>query len=619
MIVGMSLGEATGAVEDERVFELLRDEGQAHAFTEPSLARVDHVGPAAAGPVRPLDQGPLLGRVTQVEAGRVLVTLSDDQAVQRAEVSALVALPAGDGFLMGIIDGLTCTQNSDRVVADLMPVGAFHPSATGGTFRVGAAHQPRIHAGCHLVEGEDLSRLMACIAEDVSPEERLVLGHYGGSEGAEAVANGNRMFQRHLAILGNSGAGKSWAVALLLERAARLRNASLIVLDLHGEYGPLAEGGIATRLRLGGPSDYDQQRDDLIYLPYWLFEIDELALILLNGEDPHAADQRLWLTQRIETLKRGAVAATGDYEMAQRVTVDTPLPYRIEDLLHGAERDDVANIVLQPSGKVVPGPYAGKLRSLINRIEARVADPRFTFIFRPPAECLSSDWLPMMALMLLDSGAGTPGIKTIDLSELPTALVPLVAGLIARITYDIQFWTESSQRTPICIVCDEAHVYLRETAEGSPIYNWAMHRFETIAKEGRKYGVCLAVVSQRPSELNRTVLSQCNNFMILRLSNDPDHEAIVQLVPGAFSGVADLLPTLDVGEAVVVGDAVPLPARIKLDRATNGPDSRTIPYWSLWANQPSSAEAIVKGASALRAQSRALAKQATFGPAPSAD
>jgi hypothetical protein len=104
--------------------------------------------------------------------------------------------------------------------------------------------------------------------------------------------------------------------------------------------------------------------------------------------------------------------------------------------------------------------------------------------------------------------------------------------------------------------------------------------------------------------------------MILRLSNDPDHEAIVQLVPGAFAGVADVLPTLDVGEAVVVGDAVPLPVRIKLDRATHGPDSRTIPYWSLWANQPSSPEAIVMGASALRAQSRALAAPPTFADSP---
>jgi hypothetical protein len=614
----MSGSEAAGLMSDGRVLAYLREAESDPACADTGTRQADRVPLHAVAPMRSLDQGPLLGRVTKVSAGCVLVTLSDDDAVQRATVSALVALHASDGFMLGIIDALACSESSDRVTAQLMPVGSFLPTpGGGGTFRVGSAHQPRVHAGCHLIEGEDLRRLMGCIADDVSFDERLILGHYGDGDGAEAVADGNRMFQRHLAILGNSGAGKSWAVALLLERAARLRNASLIVLDLHGEYGPLAEGAIATRLRLGGPLDPDEAADDLIYLPFWLFEIDELALILLNADDPHAADQRLWLIQRIEGLKRGTYSATGDYESAARVTVDSPIPYRIDQLLQIAERDDVENIVLQPSGKVVPGPYAGKLRSLINRIEARCADPRFTFIFRPPSDSYSADWLPLMALMLLDSGDGTPGIKTIDLSELPTALVPLVAGLIARLVYDIQFWTEATKRTPICVVCDEAHVYLRETDDATPIYQWAMRRFETIAKEGRKYGVCLAVVSQRPSELNRTVLSQCNNFMILRLSNDPDHQAIIQLVPGAFAGVADVLPTLDVGEAVVVGDAVPLPVRIKLDLATHGPDSRTIPYWSLWANQPSSPDAIVTGAAALRAQSRALASPST--PAGSLD
>jgi hypothetical protein len=615
MIVGVFVNESTGALNGERLMERVRDEKSPGRFADPVPASSDRPNLQAVAPTRSLDGGPLLGRVTKVEAGRVLVALTDDEAVQRATVSALVALHAGDGFLMGIIDTLVCSETSDRVIAHLMPVGAFHPSAGGGgTFRVGAAHQPRIHAGCYLVEGEDLRRLMDCISDDVLPEERLILGRYGDNDGAEAVANGNRMFQRHLAILGNSGAGKSWAVALLLERAARLQNASLVVLDLHGEYGPLAEGGIATRLRLGGPADFVDAGDDLIYLPFWLFEIDELALIVLNADDPNAADQRLWLIQRIEAMKRGSLGAAGNYDTMATATVDSPVPYRIQDLLASAERDEVEQIILQPSGKVLPGPYAGKLRSLINRIEARCADPRYAFVFQPPEESYSLDWLSQMALTLLQSGGGTPGIKTIDLSELPSALVPLVAGLIARLTFDIQFWTEATQRTPICLVCDEAHVYLRETEDASPIYKWAMRRFETIAKEGRKYGICLAVVSQRPSELNRTVLSQCNNFIILRLSNDPDHEAIVQLVPGAFAGVADVLPTLDVGEAVVVGDAVPLPVRIKLDRAINGPDSRTIPYWSLWANQPSSPDAITMGAAALRAQSRAMAQAAGQTP-----
>ena len=565
--------------------------------------------PLGPPPLVSLEEGPVLGQVTSVDAGRVLVSLADDSAVEVASVSALVALRAGEGFLMGIIDRLTCSETSDRVLAHIMPVGAFYPSPDGGgTFRVGAAHQPRIRALCYLVEGDGLARFMATIAHDVSPEERLVLGNYGDSDGALAVADGNRMFQRHLAILGNSGSGKSWAVALLMDRAARLRNANLVVLDLHGEYGPLADGGIATRLRMGGPGDSLYSSDDVLYLPYWILEIDEFLMLVLNEEDPNAADQRLWLIDRIETLKRASLGDVGDYDAMATVTADSPVPYRMERLLEWAERDEVEKIVLQPSGKLQLGPYFGKLRSLITRLQARRVDPRFGFIFQLPESTYSQDWLPETATKLLGAGAGAPGIKAIDLSEVPTALVPLVAGLIARLVYNIQFWMDPNQRTPVCLVCDEAHVYLREGAAAeSPMYAEAMRRFEVIAKEGRKYGVCLAVVSQRPSELNRTVLSQCNNFMILRLSNDQDHAAIVELVPGAFAGVAAVLPTLDVGESVVVGDAVPLPVRIKLARATHGPNSRTIPYWSLWSSQPSSPEAIQAGVAALRAQSRQAA------------
>jgi uncharacterized protein DUF87 len=562
--------------------------------------------PRQAAPTTSLQDGPLLGQVTSVDVGRLLVTLRDESAVELASVSALVALRAGDGFLMAIIDQLTCSESSERVLAHLMPVGAFHPSPDGGgSFRVGAAHQPRIRAGCHLVEGERLVEFMSCITQGVAHSERLILGNYGDADGAEAVADGNRLFQRHLAILGNSGAGKSWAVAMLMERAARLPNANLIVLDLHGEYGPLADGGIATRLRIKGGTDSVDDADGVLHLPYWLLEIDELTMMVLNEEDPNAPDHRLWLIDRIETLKRAALSVAGYDHVVASVTADSPVPYGLDTLLEMAERDDLEQIVLQPSGKVVPGPYAGKLGGLVTRLQARSVDPRFGFVFQPPESTDGHDWLPDMAKKLLHAGADKPGIKTIDLSEVPTALVPLVAGLLARLIYNIQFWMDSARRTPVCLVCDEAHVYLREGAQADSRMNeGSIRRFETIAKEGRKYGMCLAVVSQRPSELNRTVLSQCNNFVILRLSNDQDHATIVELVPGAFAGVAAVLPSLDVGEAVAIGDAVPLPVRIKLARATYGPDSRTIPYWSRWANQPSSSEAIEAGVDALRAQSR---------------
>jgi hypothetical protein len=560
--------------------------------------------PDRSVPPLQLNQGPIVGHVTSVDAGRVHVTLDDETAVARTSVSALVALQAGEtSFLVGIVDRLACDGATGPVIAEVMPVGAFYPGAGGGSFRAGAAHQPRIRAGCYLVENEILRAFMATIGRGVAEDERLVLGHYGDESGAVAIADGNRMFQRHMAILGNSGSGKSWTVSLLLERASRLQNANVIALDLHGEYGPLADGGIATRLRIGGPADLLYGADDVLHLPYWLFEVEELILMILNEQDPHSADQRLWLIDRIETLKRSALASVGNYDAMNSVTADSPVPYALDLLIEWAERDDVEKIVQQPSGNVLPGQFNGKLRGMIARLEARRADPRFGFIFQPPEVTDTKEWLAGLAQKLLRAGPGAEGIKVIDLSEVPNVLVPLVAGLLARVIYNIQFWMEPTLRTPLCLVCDEAHIYLRE-GETSPMYRAAMHRFETIAKEGRKYGVCLAVVSQRPSELNRTVLSQCNNFVIMRLSNDQDHAMIVHLVPGAFAGVAALLPTLDVGEAVVVGDAVPLPVRIRLDKAQCGPDSGTMDYWSLWATKPSDPDAIVAGVAALRTQSR---------------
>ena len=158
------------------------------------------------------------------------------------------------------------------------------------------------------------------------------------------------------------------------------------------------------------------------------------------------------------------------------------------------------------------------------------------------------------------------GIKAIDFSEVPAAILPLVAGVLSRLVYNVQFWMDPADRTPVCIVCDEAHLYLPERcAPHGRAARRAARSFEAIAKEGRKYGVCIAVVSQRPSDVSRTILSQCNNFMIMRLTNDQDQEVIRHLVSATLSSLTGVLPMLDVGETVLIGDAILLPMRIKLD------------------------------------------------------
>jgi DNA helicase HerA-like ATPase len=157
----------------------------------------------------------------------------------------------------------------------------------------------------------------------------------------------------------------------------------------------------------------------------------------------------------------------------------------------------------------------------------------------------------------------------------------------------------------VCLVCDEAHLYLPVREDIGPAHRAALRAFEAIAKEGRKYGVALMLVSQRPNDVSRAILSQCNNFIIMRVTSDLDRAMIERLMPETLSGVMDVLPALDVGEAVLIGDALVLPTRVKLDPPMIKPASATQPYWSLWSEQPSSPEGIAAGVEALRSQVRA--------------
>jgi DNA helicase HerA-like ATPase len=285
-------------------------------------------------------------------------------------------------------------------------------------------------------------------------------------------------------------------------------------------------------------------------------------------------------------------------------TADSPVPYHLQHLIDWLARDEVDKIIRQPSGRVDPGPFTGKLGGLISRLESLVADPRYAFIFHPPESTESFDWLTQTATKLLSAEGDEPGIKIVDFSEVPAPVLPMVTGVLTRLIYNVQFWMKAERRTPVCIVCDEAHVYLPAAADASPVHRVALEAFEMIAKEGRKYGVCLAVVSQRPSDVSRTILSQCNNFIVMRLTNDQDQEVIGHTIPGALSAIRGLLPLLDVGEALVVGDALLMPVRIKLDPPQTAPASATLPYWSMWARQASSGPAIAAGVDALRNQWR---------------
>jgi len=230
------------------------------------------------------------------------------------------------------------------------------------------------------------------------------------------------------------------------------------------------------------------------------------------------------------------------------------------------------------------GDFNGSFSRLLTRLDVKVTDKRYGFLFKHPEELDRYEALTGIIQQLVEFEVVKLGIKVIDFSEVPSDIMPIIIGLVARILYNIQFWTDKTERHPLALVCDEAHLYLPKKGENNPNEKRALESFEKIAKEGRKYGVSLLVVSQRPSDVSETILSQCNNIMSLRLSNKQDQNTVKSFMSDNLTVFADILPTLDVGEAIILGDAVLLPSRIMLDmpKEENRPLSSTINFWTEW-------------------------------------
>jgi DNA helicase HerA-like ATPase len=224
---------------------------------------------------------------------------------------------------------------------------------------------------------------------------------------------------------------------------------------------------------------------------------------------------------------------------------------------------------------------------------------------------MAYEWLEAMMVRLLDSRKGEQcGIKIIDFSEVPSDILPVVIGVFARLLYNVQFWMKAQDRTPFTIICDEAHLYLPVKSDADSTEKSALEAFERIAKEGRKYGVSLLVVSQRPADVSKTILSQCNNFLAMRLSNDEDQNVVRRLMPDSMAGLVDILPLLDKGEALLLGDSIILPSRIKLDKPSLQPDSGTKDFWSEWSTKQPNAIAIRDAVETFRRQTRPREKLA---------
>ena len=415
----------------------------------------------------------------------------------------------------------------------------------------------------------------------------ISLGSYTLDESADAFVNGNKFFQRHAIIVGSTGSGKSCTTAQILEQASQLPSVNAIVFDVHGEYTPLTGNGIK-HYRVAGPGDLgakDGIEDGVLYLPYWLLGYEALISLFVDRSDQNAPNKAMIIGRTIMQKKKEFLESKNEKEILDNFTIDSPVPFDFDSLL--AELDRVnKEMVPGSSGREKQGDFHGKLSRMIARLENKITDRRLGFLFQAPPKINEMGWLNNFARILL---AGTSkqadakgGIKFINFSEVPSDVLPLIVSLIARICFSLQQWTLKEHRHPIALFCDEAHLYIPDHSDGDAASEVSTKIFERVAKEGRKYGVGLIVISQRPSEVNRTVLSQCNNLVAMRLTNAEDQMVVKRLLPDSLGGFGDLLPILDTGEALVIGDASLLPSRVRIKEPTVFPNSGTVDFWDKW-------------------------------------
>lgn len=559
-----------------------------------------------------------LGRVFRVDTGSVWAEALDHELLTRVAVGSLIAIQGANAseYLVGLLDRVTRDVYEDvdaddedlpeakqRDLMRVVLVGTYR-TVDGdrvNTFKRGADSYPLIDASCWAISGSNLQKLMGMLSQKVDPERRLNLGTFVADTSAEAVADGDRLFQRHAALLGSTGSGKSWAVALILEKAKRLAHPNLIVFDMHGEYGPLTEGEdpIAKGFKVANSGIAEDGVTGALNLPWWLLNQEEMQALLLDRSETNAPNQAARLSHHVRALKLKALEDGGHEDVIPHFTVDSPIPYSLSALLRELQADDEERVPGARSGDK-GGPFFGTLSRFIARLRSRTEDRRYSFMFDPQSETNEYSWLHDFAEMLLSTD---PGIKVVDFSEVPSDVLPVVVGVLARLLYDVHFWTDPEKRTPVTFVCDEAHLYLPETSDGV-VSQRAVEAFERIAKEGRKYGISLMIVSQRPSDVSRTVLSQCNNFIVLRLTNDQDQSLIRRLMPDSLGGITAALPLLDVGEAIVLGDAMVLPTRVRLHKPSVKPRSATKDFWTEWGTRKVDSDDLISAVEAMRKQSR---------------
>lgn len=505
-----------------------------------------------------------LGRVITVSGSQVIMLLergaSDGERTNEPslQIGALVKMLTPSSTLFGLVAGLNIpmpAQHSTDVEMRLVELELIGETAhcedeSRRRFQRGVSAFPALGDGVFIATPEDL----ALVYRTNSPSAvRIGTVHQDRSLPAYVVADD--LLGKHFAILGSTGSGKSCAIALILRALlANHRHGHVVLLDMHNEYAR-AFGDAALVLDPGK-----------LELPYWLFTYEELEEIVLGGSKDRQVEGAI-LAEMVQTAKRLSALTQEKAE----VKLDTPVPYRM---------GEVIRLIDEAAGKLDKAPDTSPYIHLKARLQALQADTRFSFMF--PGVTVRDNMAEILSTLFRIPVAGKP-VTIIDLSSVPSEVLNVVVSVLCRMTFDFGLW--SDQSAPILLVCEEAHRYC--PLETKTAFEPAKRALSRIAKEGRKYGVSLCLVSQRPSELSSTILSQCNTIFALRMSHQSDQEYVRGALPEAAVALLDFLPALRNAEAIAIGEGVPVPVRLCFDELAEEfrPHSGTAPFARAWSSE----------------------------------
>lgn len=502
---------------------------------------------------------------------------SDDPAVtQTGQVGHQIKIRSGGSWLLAsVLEQRQDRRGSKHIIARISFSGeGLQDTVHGGLtqFRRGVTRYPI--PGTHIfpVTTGDLRDIYA-----TRGEATISIGTVYPTRDIRASVDIDGLLGKHFALIGSTGTGKSSSAALLLHRICDSSpQGHVVMIDPHGEYGAaFRDKGMI----------YDVSN---IQMPYWLMNFEEHCEVLLhNCEGDNQADRDILAKCLMQARSRNRLA-----ERLGRITVDSPIPYLLSEL---------STLVQDEMGKLDKPTNTAPYMRIKTRIDELRVDPRYQFMF---SGMLVSDSMgDFLAKIFRLPGDGSP-ISIIDVSGVPSEITSTVVAVLSRLVFDYALWSRDEATSPILLVCEEAHRYIpnERNADGSSV----ARILSRIAKEGRKYGVSLGLITQRPSDLAEGVLSQCGTIIAMRLNNDRDQAFVKAAMPEGARGFLDAIPALRNREAIICGEGVSIPVRIGFDylEEEHRPASEDPSFSKLWRSTSGERDQVDRAVERWRMQGR---------------